>query len=589
MNSRSHCLITALAAAAVVLAGCGPPLQEPKRPLEIEVPPYLEGTVGQRALVAGLEPVWVQGYGLVTGLNDTGSTVHPPGLRDRMIKELARDRVPEPARLLADRTTAVVSVIGMIPPGSRPGESFDLSVRPAPGSDATSLEGGVLLETELTRVEPARTGAARSKVLAMGRGAIFVSPFLIEGDVSAKSRGAVRPIRSPPPSSPGQAAGSPAGEQPQTDPRLGTILGGGRCRFTRNFYLRLPEPSERTADQIARHINARFPKEKGKDIAKGKQDGATIDLSVPQHYMDDKPRFLNVVSALYLIDRPARREIRMRQLVDELRKGTDPVAVTAALEAFGNPVVSLLVPLLEDPNAQARFRAARAMAFLGRTDCIGPLEKLVRDDNSPYQEAAVRALGELPLGAGSAVILKAFDASNPTVRIAAYTTLEQVAPHLLPAVEIPNKFHLAVVESKAKPFIFVSRQEKARVVIFGDVKIEPPLLVDTPRYLASVRTGQRLVTMLNKKYGTRSKLQVSLLLADVAAGMARPLGLSERNRQVRGLNLSYSDVVGFIHRASREKAIGAPLKLEPIRFIGPSGDRPKPEFGKATNIPIPDK
>ena len=193
------------------------------------------------------------------------------------------------------------------------------------------------------------------------------------------------------------------------------------------------------------------------------------------------------------------------------------------------------------------------------------------------------------MGAGSAVVLRAFDAGNPTVRIAAYTTLERVAPHLLPAVEIPGKFHLAVVESKAKPFIFVSRQEMARVVIFGDVKIEPPLLVDTPRYLVSVRTGERLVTMLNKKYGTKSRLQTSLLLADVVAGMARPVGVSERNRQVRGLNLSYSDVVGFVHKATVEKAVAAPLKLEPVRFMGPSGDRPTPEFGEATIIPIPDR
>ncbi|MBN2584144.1 MAG: flagellar basal body P-ring protein FlgI [Planctomycetes bacterium] len=575
--------IAALAVAVVV--GCGQPLRAPERPTTVEVPTYLQGTIGQQARVSGLESVLVQGVGLVTGLDGTGSTIHSPGIRDRMLKEMNRHRVPDPERLLADPSTAVVSVMGLIPAGCHAGERFDVSVQPLAGTNASSLEGGTLMETELVRVEAGRGGLAQGQALASASGSIFVSPFMLAEDTGTSVPSGPRPVVGD-----GERTDTapPAREQPRTNPQLGIVLGGGQSRHTRSFFLQLINPSERTAEQIVRHINARFPPEE-KNIAKGNVDPGTVDLRVPRIYKDDKARFLNVVSSIYLIDTPSQRDMRMRELVDELRKAKDPTPVTSAMEAFGTSIVPLLSSLLQDSEPRMRFYAARTMAFLQRTDCLATLEQFVADNKSPFQEAAIRVLAEVPKGAGAAVIMKGLDAENPTARIAAYLTLEKVAPHLLPAVEIPDRFTLAVVPSEGQPFIFVSRQDKPRVVIFGDVRIEPPLLVNTPRYLVSVSSGESQVAMINKKYGSPCTVRSSLLLADVVSAMARPLGITERNRTAIGLDLSYGDVVGLIDRAFNEGAIKAPLRLEPIRFIGPAGDQPLPELGEPEILPIPDK
>ncbi|HOI56175.1 MAG TPA: flagellar basal body P-ring protein FlgI [Phycisphaerae bacterium] len=578
------CVFVSVAVVLVGLAaGCGKPLLAPERPTKLEVPSYLNDTISQHARVAGLEPVMVQGIGLVTGLDGTGSTIHPPGIRDRILKEMNRRRVPDPERLLASRTTAVVSLTGFIPAGCQASERFDLSVQPMPGTDASSLEGGMLMETELVRVELGRAGAGQGQTLAMAAGPIFVSPFTPGDTAAAAAPSGPRPVVRDT-----RETANPAPEPPQANRLLGVILGGGRTLHARNFFLQLINPSERTAEMIVRHVNARFPPE-GKNIAKGNVEPDTVDLLVPAAYGNDKARFLNIVSSLYLIEDPAQRDLRMRELVERLRQGEDPTAVTAALEAFGTSVVPLLAPLLEDEQPHMRFYAARTMAVLKRTDCLAALEKFVADDRSPFQEAAVRALAELPRGSGAAVILKALHAENPTTRIAAYLMLERVAPHLVPSVQIPDRFTLAVVPSRAKPFVFISRQDRARVVIFGDVFIAPPLLVNTPRFLASVGRDETQMSLINKRYGSAATVRTSLLLADVVSAMARPTDVTDRNRKPNGLELSYSDVVMFIDSAIQEGAVTAPLRLEPIRFIGPAGDQPLPELGEPEIIPIPDR
>ena len=125
------------------------------------------------AFVSGGEPVLVQGIGLVVGLNGTGSTTHPPGLRNQVLKIISRHRVPNPDQVLSDPNTAVVYVSGYVPPGSLPGEPFDLVLMAAPGTQATSLEGGVLMKADLARTEAARTGTTMGSVLAAGEGEVL--------------------------------------------------------------------------------------------------------------------------------------------------------------------------------------------------------------------------------------------------------------------------------------------------------------------------------------------------------------------------------------------------------------------------------
>ncbi len=524
---------------------------------EGSLPYYLQDAVGSRVWVTGRQPIPVNGIGLVVGLNDTGTTVLAPGLRDRMLKELNRHDVLRPEELLASPDTAVVSLSGYVPPGSLPGDRFDLVVVPAAGTETTSLVGGVLLEADMTRVAAARTGPARGAVLAYGAGELFVPPFRVGGRVSRESLGGL-PI--------GEAASSgDEGGGPASNPRIAWVLGGGRCRHPRRFQLNLMEPSERTAQQLVRHINARFD-----GAASGNVNPGIIDLQVPPEFSHDKQRFLDIVRTIYLIERPERRERRLRRLLEDFRAGEGNLPlVTAAIEAFGRMGIPRLERLMASEDPAVRFRAACVLAHLDRTNVLSVLEKFVRDDASPFQREAVQALGELKDGAGAAVIYEALGAESPMVRVCAYETLLRVASGMLNVREIPKRMELGVVPTSAKPFIFISRSLKARVVVFGDVRVRPPLLVDTPRLLATVREGENRAYLVSKQYGADNKITTGLEVEKIIRVLAAPPGVDSDHPKPKGLDLSYSDVVAFLEQAFQAGAIDAPLVFETLEMTAP--------------------
>ena len=120
-----------------------------RRNFEIDVQPIMRGTVASEAVVTGDTPTIVRGYGLVVGLEGTGSRDMPAPVRASMLQEMARRGVGNPAtgfgdvtpeRLLDSDDTAIVIVEGVIPSGGVKGGSFDLRVYAAPGTSTTSLE-----------------------------------------------------------------------------------------------------------------------------------------------------------------------------------------------------------------------------------------------------------------------------------------------------------------------------------------------------------------------------------------------------------------------------------------------------------------
>jgi hypothetical protein len=93
----------------------------------LDVPQVMRGTVAQESILVGFEPVAVEGYGLVVGLDGTGCTTMPPDLRAHMSADMTRRGIgpsgsqgsaPPPERMLNDPRTAVVIVRGTLPPGS---------------------------------------------------------------------------------------------------------------------------------------------------------------------------------------------------------------------------------------------------------------------------------------------------------------------------------------------------------------------------------------------------------------------------------------------------------------------------------------
>jgi len=540
------CRLMLVVAAGVVLAlgpGCTRPPEPtpPREPRAVEVPEYLTDTVGEIARFAGREPLIVQGFGFVTGLDGTGTTVVPPGIRRQILGVMHRNKVPDPEQILSSRDTAVVSVFGQVPPGARTGERFDVAVRVVPGTETTSLEGGFVLPCELRRVRMSRGVESRSEILAIGKGGIFVSPFT--------------EVDQPP---------APVG------PTTGRILAGGQALKEREFRLVLVTPSVRTADQVVRLINARFP-----GAAKGTRDPSRIDLAVPAEFQDDKARFLDLVGALYMREMPGARDRRVRLLLDTLAQGEDPNRVALCLEAFGAAVAPYLYPLGESPNQAVRFYAGRTLAHLQDARCVHVLEPLALDDASPWQEEAVRALGRLRSGLGLGVLSRALDVKSARVRLAAWQAMARLTPRSFLVRRFEGKFDLFAVATRAAPFIYVARTLEPEIAIFGDVRVRPPVLAEIRRVTATVREGESALTLIARRYERDLRVKAGLTARALIETMAGPITAeNDSSNTVIGLDLGYSDVVGLLHELDRKGALTGPVVLQPLEY---RVLRPQPE------------
>ena len=116
----------------------------------IEVPPILQGTISSEAILDGYDPVVVHGYGLVVGLNGSGSSDIPPAVRAHMIAMAARRGIGSessgwgslsPEALLDSFNTAGVVGEGVIPPRATEGRRFDIRIFASTARDLKLVNG----------------------------------------------------------------------------------------------------------------------------------------------------------------------------------------------------------------------------------------------------------------------------------------------------------------------------------------------------------------------------------------------------------------------------------------------------------------
>src|SRR5688572_17839890 len=196
------CLIAAWSACSCSSVEKAKPAPTPAavdRSLKMDVPEILRGTIASEAVVlgydqpgtSGYKPVIARGYGLVVGLNGTGSRDIPAPVRAYMLAEAAKggfggqrfgDEIANmsPEELLNSLDTAVVIVEAVVPQGAKAGSKFDVRVRAHPATSTTSLEGGTLYTTEL-RPGPPTAGGGQAFPLARARGPVFINQFAEPG------------------------------------------------------------------------------------------------------------------------------------------------------------------------------------------------------------------------------------------------------------------------------------------------------------------------------------------------------------------------------------------------------------------------
>ena len=215
------------------------------------------------------------------GLSGTGSPECPDQLRKELVEMIARyqklygDKTSAPigAELLNSRNTAVVKVMGNLPPGCTKGDTFDLAVAALANTGTTSLEGGRLYSCDM-RVYSGPTGQDfSSNIKAQAAGRIFINPF------EKKTFKGANVLH-----------------------RNGFVLDGGTCLEDRKIELVLYQPSYPTARAIEQKINSIFgppPDDPLWQTAKASSSDR-IELNIPRKYRSDLQHFIGLIQNIFI-------------------------------------------------------------------------------------------------------------------------------------------------------------------------------------------------------------------------------------------------------------------------------------------------
>ena len=413
-----------------------------------DVDPVLRNTIGAQASIRNLEPRLVAGYGLVVGLNGTGSNDAPSAVRAALERDMRRRGVGEPnseffanitpSQLIESPDTAVVIVSAVIPAGLPEGEDFDVSVSTLPGSSTSSLRGGRLYTTEL-RPGLARVAGPDVAAIAEARGEVFINPFAGRDDANLER------------------------------PTDGRVLGGGTVIDEQPIVLLLDNASHARGREMVASINSRFPLStlQREPTATGLSD-EQIELRIPPEHRSDIGGFLRIVLGLrvdqsYKADWAARYA---RELVEQPSIAQD---LTFALVALGPVASEFIRPLYDHPDPAPRAAALTAGSILGDLITRDYIIDLA-EGSTPNQRAAyIGLLRPLPDdGRITRYLSKTLNDPDPSARVAAYEVLRDRGDPLIrriPADFFDGKFALHIVPSEV-PMLYVRLQGRPTIALF---------------------------------------------------------------------------------------------------------------------------
>ncbi|HEV7300782.1 MAG TPA: flagellar basal body P-ring protein FlgI [Tepidisphaeraceae bacterium] len=553
-----------------LLLGCGGDKNKPKMPASRyqtlpvrEVPHYLKDTVLQKTNLADIGPFVVSGYGLIANLDRTGGGPYPTAVRNYMAKEMLRHgfgsansatlSAINPDRALDDPRFTIVEVRGLIPPGARRKQQFDIIVNTLSSSDATSLARGALYQTDLHVLGLRETDPAGSvNVYARAQGPVFVNPAYALNDRADDNGNAKRSLRN------------------------GMVLAGGHCMIDRPIRLQLRQPQRSTARQIENRINMYF-----QDVADRfrrnstvpsytvaeAQDEGIINVFVPKAYEADWEHFIGIVQHLYPNASPEFAARQARVLAEEaVKPGAMLKNISYAFEGLGQPALPFLVPLMDATknSPEVTYAAARAAAFLGDPSAPQALLGIAKTEGHPMQLAATETLGQLPASPGLNVMLRdLLDSKQNDVRVEAYRTLAANADGSIYSKVINEQFVLDIVDSDGPPLIYATRGGIPRIALFGHrLSLDLPMIFTAlnGEFQVSSDQANKFVNLFYRGRDIGQPLKVESR-PDVAEVIARLGG--EGPTGERRFNFGYAEIVALVQGMADQKLISAGVISRP--------------------------
>ncbi|MCK4294971.1 MAG: flagellar basal body P-ring protein FlgI [Planctomycetes bacterium] len=518
---------------AYLIGGCGGPTGGTTKDLAPTTD--LGPTIGSLAKVFTAESMAVEGYGLVGGLNGTGSVECPPEIRAYLTRYIMT-RLPGYkggiGKLIGRRDTAVVRLEGTVPAGAWKGQSFDVRVAVVPGTQTTSLEDGWLYTAEL---KAKGTFGRTTRVIGRAEGPIFI-------DKMGTSR---------------------------TNKKLGYVLAGGQVLDEYNVGLGLRKSDYQIASRIRNRLNERFGYGAATAVSPRR-----IDLTVPAEHREQKQRFVSIVKATYLDETPEITRERVKAFVRRLAVSKDKYASEIALEAIGKESLGKLPILLNSSDEQVRLRAARCMLNLGSDMGLQTLRQIALDKGSPYRIEALETItGAARRDDAAAIARKLLRDDDFGIRLAAYRQLRTLGDIAVTQRLVARSFSLEEVGQNERKAIYVSRSGRAQIVLFGaPILCRDDIFVQSADGNITVNAppGQKYVLVMRKhptQPATIGPLKSSFKLSDIIRALCdEPVRVENQWRG--GLGVSYADVIALLKQMCDKGAVRAEFGAGPLPKIG---------------------
>ncbi|MFO0797088.1 MAG: flagellar basal body P-ring protein FlgI [Gemmataceae bacterium] len=475
---RASVLWGGLAAVAVLPTGClNTPAEKVQGRSQIgsdePTDPDAYATVGSKTIPDNMGPVHVSGVALVYRLAP-GAGSHAPvgGWRTMLETSLKKQGWTNIRDILEDpaKTTSLVLVSAVIPPGARKGELLDVNVTVPDDSKTVSLRGGQLYPCELTEYD------TTSNISATAKGAAPSGPpgRLLIGKTWARTVDKAAVVAG---TYEAAERANPIVDGEEPTRRVGKVWAGARVSESRPYFyvLKAGDDNIRMAAEVAERLNATFHAngDPGRKVAEAQPKA--IVVNVPHAYRHNHHRFLLVSRQVPMIP-VAPGSIYREKLAAELLDPATCLLAAVKLEALGGDSRRPLRVGLESPSPWVRFAAAEALAYLGHTDGAEVLAKTV-EEHPALRAHALKALAVTDDAACTDRLTDLLGNADPQVRYGAFIAL-RLADEQHPSIRgtlLNDSFHVHRVAAGSPGLVHVASDRRSEIVVFGDsVKLRGP-------------------------------------------------------------------------------------------------------------------
>jgi len=527
------------------------------RPAQTEIgertlapPPHVAGTVAEYAALTGVGELLVQGYGVVVGLGTNGSFSVPPGLEEYFKQYLQKHGLGSwsagtdavsPTKFLNDRDTAVVLLRGEVRAGGPKGSHFDVFVTAIAGTQARSVAGGVLMQSEMRlAVGAVAVPGGPTKQWAKASGPVFVNPFL-----------------------------DPTKPAELVKFQQGRIIGGGTLLEARPVRLRLRQPDRSRCVQIRNKINERFP---GLQQVANALNPGVIELKIPPEYHRRPEYFLRLVTHLPLRSGPASMERQAREIAEAMSSSSAAHDDLALIwEAMGREVVPIVQSLYASKNPPTAFYAARTGLRLRDEMAMEVILRFAGGSEPGLQVQAIEELGRHPtLLRAVSVLRRLVEDPNEVIRVAAYEALLQHGDRqTVTRIDVSGRFKLDLVNSHRGYVIYATQTQEPKIVLFGkDVAVAKPIFLRTPDDMVTInaRTADKKLSVFRKipRSGRYSDvLEVDFLVRSLVLALGDKPEM-DAHGNFKGLGLPYGQVVSVLYKMCQRRDIPAKFVLQQL-------------------------